>query len=228
MKFQLWVQSLSLIHVNATSGFMYVSRCTHQVLSDLHQQACVWSPGCPLQRYVHQAHSSCFVCRPAPDSPHHQKLWRSGFCHHHDHTSVCLGFSIVHHLCSSSISWPMVSPSRLRDASDPETFSRCITVAVYVNCTICHSYRKGYRSFKCALAYGIITRLLHRTDKQAVTGHTDQKCHWQAGDSNSVWEPVLQNIHQGIRQAEFFEGCSGGQLTADEATGVHCIQTHGS
>ncbi len=143
MNCQLWIRSLCLIPVHATCSSAYASRCTHEVLSDHQYQACLRSPGCPLQRYVHRAYSSRFVCRPAADSSHHQKLWCSGFCNHHDHTSVCVGSSIVHHLCSSSISWPMVSPSRLHDASDPETFSQCIILAVHVSCTICHSYKKA-------------------------------------------------------------------------------------
>ena len=148
MNCQLWIWSLYFKPVHATCSSAYVSRCTHEVLSDHQYQACVWSPGCPLQRYAHQAHSmSCFACRPAADSPHHQKLWRSGFCHHHDHTSVCVSSSIVHHLWTSSISWPMVSPSRLHNASDPETFSRCIILAVHVSCTICHSYKKASQPF---------------------------------------------------------------------------------
>ena len=40
MKFQLYIQSLRLIHVHATCSCTYILRCTHQVLSGLHHQAC--------------------------------------------------------------------------------------------------------------------------------------------------------------------------------------------
>ena len=65
----------------------------------------------------------------------------------------------------------MVSPSH--DASDPDTFSQCIILAVYVSCTICHSYKKASQPFKSALAYDVMTSLLHPTNKQAVTNSTD-------------------------------------------------------
>ncbi len=67
----------------------------------------------------------------------------------------------------------MVSPSRLHNASDPETFSRCIIpwLCMSVASSAIHTQRL-FDQPNVLLAYGFMTNLLHPTNNKQAHAYT--------------------------------------------------------